>query len=76
MKQGRLPKTTAALILSLTPGRQVGDFVSVMIREELSNTTRIYQMGSPGYASAFSNSKCHTVTPERWFGIEYSEVTL
>jgi KUP system potassium uptake protein len=72
MKQGRLPKQPQHY--SLTPGRQVGDFRFVMIQEELSNTTRIDKWDRQVMQARLA-IKRHTVTPERWFGIEYSEVT-
>ncbi|MBO1139164.1 potassium transporter Kup [Enterococcus avium] len=72
MKQGRLPKQPQHY--SLTLGRQVGDFRFVMIQEELSNTTRIDKWDRQVMQARLA-IKRHTVTPERWFGIEYSEVT-
>jgi KUP system potassium uptake protein len=72
MKQGRLPKQPQHY--SLTPGRQVGDFRFVIINEELSNMTRIDKWDRQVMQARLA-IKRHTVTPERWFGIEYSEVT-
>lgn len=71
MKQGRLPKQPQHY--SLTPGRQVGDFQFIMIREELSNVTEIDKWDRQ-IMQARLGIKRHTVTPERWFGLEYSDV--
>lgn len=72
MKQGRLPKQPQHY--SLTPGRQVGDFRFVMIQEVLSNMTKLDKWDRQVMQARLA-IKHHTVTPERWFGIEYSEVT-
>lgn len=71
MKQGRLPKQPQHY--SLTPGRQVGDFRFVLIQEELSSTTEIAKWDRQIMQARLA-IKRYAVSPERWFGLEYSEV--
>ncbi|MGG5314693.1 KUP/HAK/KT family potassium transporter [Enterococcus sp. AZ072] len=71
MKQGRLPKQPQHY--SLTPGRQVGDFRFVLIQEELSSTTEVAKWDRQIMQARLA-IKRYAVSPERWFGLEYSEV--
>lgn len=70
MKDGRLAKQPQRY--SITPGREVGDFKFVLIEEVLSNNTELtYWERQVIGAKLFI--KRHTTTPEKWFGLEYSE---
>ncbi|MGM0214064.1 KUP/HAK/KT family potassium transporter [Enterococcus sp. AZ109] len=71
MKQGRLPMQPQHY--SLTPGRQVGDFRFVMIQEELSTMTEIAKWDRQVMQARLAIKRL-AVSPERWFGLEYSEV--
>lgn len=55
------------------PGRDVGDWSFVFVREELSSETAI-----SGFDKAIIQARIwlqkHTVTPARWFGLEYADV--
>lgn len=72
MKEGRLDKQPQHY--SLTPGRQVGDFRFVLIQEELSNVSNIPKWDRQIMQARLA-IKRYAVSPERWFGIEYSDVT-
>lgn len=72
MRQGRLDKQPQHY--SLTPGRQVGDFRFVLIQEELSTVTNIPKWDRQIMQARLA-IKRYAVSPERWFGIEYSDVT-
>lgn len=71
MKDGRLPKQPQRY--SLTPGRNVGDFQFVLIEEELSNATALSKWKKQIMQMKLF-IKRHTISPERWFGLEYSDV--
>lgn len=71
MKQGRLPKQPQKY--SLTPGRQVGDFQFIIIREELSKVTELKKWDRQIMQLKLAIKKI-TTSPENWFGLEYSEV--
>lgn len=71
MKDGRLPLQPQRY--SLTPGRNVGDFQFVMIEEELSNATSLSKWQKQVMQTKLF-IKRHTISPERWFGLEYSDV--
>lgn len=71
MKQGRLPKQPQKY--TLTPGREVGDFQFILIKEELSNVTEIDKWDRQIMQMKLA-IKRHTTTPENWFGLEYSDV--
>lgn len=71
MKDGRLPKQPQRY--SLTPGRNVGDFQFVLIEEELSNNTELDKWERQ-IMQAKLFIKRHTMSPENWFGLEYSDV--
>jgi KUP system potassium uptake protein len=71
MKEGRLPKQPQKY--SLTPGRQVGDFQFIIIREELSKVTELKKWDRQIMQLKLALKK-RTTSPENWFGLEYSEV--
>lgn len=71
MKDGRLPEQPQRY--SLTPGRIVGDFQFVLIEEELSNNTELDRWERQ-IMQAKLFIKRHTMSPENWFGLEYSDV--
>ncbi|KAF1300559.1 MULTISPECIES: KUP/HAK/KT family potassium transporter [Enterococcus] len=71
MKDGRLPKQPQRY--SLTPGREVGDFQFVLIQEELSNNT-VLDHWERQIMQAKLFIKSHAISPQKWFGLEYSEV--
>ncbi|MHC5246885.1 KUP/HAK/KT family potassium transporter [Enterococcus sp. LJL120] len=72
MAQGRLPMQPQKY--TITPGRIVGDFRFILITEELSNMTNI-DTWSRQIIQAKLFIKRHTMTPESWFGLVYSDVT-
>lgn len=71
MKDGRLPEQPQRY--SLTPGRIVGDSQFVLIEEELSNNTELDRWERQ-IMQAKLFIKRHTMSPENWFGLEYSDV--
>ena len=71
MASNRLPKQPQKY--SLTPGREVGDFRFVLIREELSNMTQLKRWERQILNARLMIKKV-TVAPERWFGLQYSDV--
>ncbi|MGG5357464.1 K+ uptake transporter [Enterococcus sp. DIV0213j] len=71
MKQGRLPKQPQRY--SLTPGREVGDFQFIVIDEVLSNLTALSKWDRQIIQARLA-IKHYATTPEKWFGLEYSEV--
>lgn len=71
MKDGRLPKQPQKY--SITPGREVGDFQFVLIQQELSNNTTLAKWPRQ-IMQAKLFIKSHTMSPEKWFGLEYSDV--
>jgi len=71
MKDGRLP--TQPQKYSLTPGRQVGDFKFIIIREELSKVTELKKWERHIMQLKLAIKK-RTTAPEHWFGLQFSEV--
>lgn len=71
MKEGRLPKQPQKY--SLTPNREVGDFQFILIQEELSNNI-VLDHWERQIMQAKLFIKSHTISPKKWFGLEYSEV--
>lgn len=71
MEEGRLPKQPQKY--SLTPGREVGDFQFIIIREELSKVTELKKWDRQIMQLKLAIKK-RTTSPENWFGLEYSEV--
>ena len=71
MDQKRLPEQPQKY--SLTPGRKVGDFRFVLIREELSNLTTLSRWQRQIMQTRLLIKK-FTVAPEKWFGLQYSDV--
>lgn len=71
MKDGRLPKQPQKY--SLTPGREVGDFKFVIIREELSRATELKNWERHVLQLKLAIKKI-TMDPEHWFGLGFSEV--
>lgn len=71
MKDGRLAEQPQRY--SLTPGRNVGDFQFILIEEELSNATALSKWKKQIMQMKLF-IKRHTISPERWFGLEYSDV--
>ncbi|MGX7199542.1 KUP/HAK/KT family potassium transporter [Enterococcus nangangensis] len=59
---------------SITPGRQVGDFAFVLIRQELSHNQVLTNWEKFMMTAKLSIKKI-TTTPARWFGLEFSQVT-
>lgn len=70
MKDGRLPKQPQRY--TITPGRKVGDFQFILIRESLSNNTELSRWDRQIMQMKLF-IKRHTTSPENWFGLEYSE---
>ncbi|MCD5001142.1 KUP/HAK/KT family potassium transporter [Enterococcus saccharolyticus] len=71
MADGRLPKQPQKY--SITPGREVGDFQFVLVDETLSNSTDLSKWDRQIMQTKLW-IKRHTVAPENWFGLEYSEI--
>ncbi|WP_430610301.1 KUP/HAK/KT family potassium transporter [Enterococcus sp. DIV0876] len=71
MKDGRLAEQPQRY--SLTPGRNVGDFQFILIEEELSNATALSKWKKQIMQMKLF-IKRHTISPECWFGLEYSDV--
>ena len=71
MEQGKLPKQPQKY--TIYPGREVGDFCFVLIKEELSrksdltNFERMIMQAKLGIKSI-------TTSPARWFGLQFSDV--
>ncbi|MGT2933002.1 KUP/HAK/KT family potassium transporter [Streptococcus catagoni] len=73
MESGRLPKQEQEY--SISPGRKVGDFRFVIIEERVSNARQLN--GFERFIMQTKASIKHfTATPSRWFGLQYSEVTV
>lgn len=72
MAEGRLPMQPQKY--TITPGRIVGDFRFILITEELSNMSNI-DSWSRQVMQAKLFIKRHTMSPESWFGLVYSDVT-
>ena len=60
---------------SITPNREVGDFRFVIVEEKLVNAQQL-----PSFERFVLQTKEHikriTATPIRWFGLQFSEVTI
>ncbi|MDO4670966.1 MAG: KUP/HAK/KT family potassium transporter [Aerococcus sp.] len=72
MEDGRLPKQPQRY--TSIPGREVGDFRFIFISEELSALTN-FSHWDREVMRAKQTIKRYTVTPESWFGLQFSEVT-
>lgn len=72
MADGRLPKQPQQY--TSTPGREVGDFRFIFIAEELSALTN-FSHWDREVMRAKQTIKRFTLTPESWFGLQFSEVT-
>ncbi|WP_251421600.1 MULTISPECIES: potassium transporter Kup [Lactococcus] len=70
---GRLPKQKQKY--TTMPGRNVGDFRFVVIEERVTNAQEL-----PSFdrfvLKAKAAIKRYTATPDRWFGLQFSEVSL
>lgn len=71
MEQGKLPKQPQKY--TIMPGREVGDFCFVLIREEISRVTNL-KNSERIIMQAKLAIKSITTSPARWFGLEYSDV--
>lgn len=71
MKEGRLPQQ--AQKYSIIPGRAVGDFQFVIIKEALSNNTELNKWDRQVMQAKLFIKK-YTMSPENWFGLEYSDI--
>lgn len=71
MKSGRIPQQPQKY--SITPGRNVGDFQFILIQKILSNNT-VLSKSQRQIMQAKLFIKRHTMSPENWFGLEYSDV--
>ncbi|MDO4680797.1 MAG: KUP/HAK/KT family potassium transporter [Aerococcus sp.] len=72
MADERLPKQPQRY--TSMPGREVGDFRFIFISEELSSLTN-FSHWDREIMRAKQTIKRFTVTPESWFGLQFSEVT-
>ena len=73
MDQGMLPKQPQKY--TITPGREVGDFMFVLIREELSRVTNLTNLERLVMQMKLGLKRI-TTSPAHWFGLEYSEVIM
>lgn len=71
MKSGRIPQQPQKY--SIIPGRNVGDFQFILIQKILSNNT-VLSKWQRQIMQAKLFIKRHTMSPENWFGLEYSDV--
>ncbi|RZI48674.1 KUP/HAK/KT family potassium transporter [Lactococcus kimchii] len=73
MESGRLPYQHQHY--SIMPGRKVGDFRFVIVEEKLMNARQM-----PGFERFVMQTKAQikkiTASPIRWFGLQFSEVTV
>ncbi len=72
MEEGKLPKQPQRY--SIIPNRQVGDFCFVLIREELSRVTALSWIDKLVMQAKLAIKKV-AVSPARWYGLEYTDVT-
>ena len=73
MESGRLPKQHQDY--SISPGRKVGDFRFVVIEEKLTNARQMN--GFDRFVlTTKATIKKFTSSPSRWFGLQFSEVTM
>ncbi|HFH9843890.1 TPA: KUP/HAK/KT family potassium transporter [Streptococcus suis] len=73
MKQGRIPKQKQ--LYSLQDEKEVGDFRFVIIEETMANSPELntfdrFILGMKAFI------KRYTASPARWFGLQFSEVTV
>ncbi|HFI0256662.1 TPA: KUP/HAK/KT family potassium transporter [Streptococcus suis] len=73
MKQGRIPKQKQ--VYSLQDEKQIGDFRFVVIEEMMANSPELngfdrFILGVKAFI------KRYTASPVRWFGLQFSEVTV
>lgn len=73
MEDGKLPKQPQRY--TITPGRQVGDFSFVIIRESLARVTQL-SLFDRLIMQAKLAIKHIAVSPAKWFGLEYSDVVV
>ncbi|MHC5269715.1 KUP/HAK/KT family potassium transporter [Enterococcus sp. LJL98] len=71
MENGRLDKQPQKY--SILPGREVGDFQFVLIHESLSNNSALNRWERQALLLKLAIKKW-TTSPEKWFGLEYSEI--
>jgi len=73
MAEGRLAQQQQAY--SITPGRMVGDFRFVIIEERLENATQLSRLDRFVIETKLA-IKRYATAPAKWFGLEFSEVTV
>jgi KUP system potassium uptake protein len=73
MASGRLASQEQTY--SVTPGRDVGDFRFVIIEEKLTNSSRLSRLDRWVLETKLAIKK-YATTPAKWFGLEFSEVTV
>lgn len=73
MESGRLPKQEQEY--TITPYCDVGDFRFVLIEERVSNARQLTNV-ERFIMQTKASIKHVTASPMRWFGLQYSEVTL
>lgn len=71
MAEGKLPKQPQKY--STIKNRNVGDFAFVLLQEELPRTSRLNHLDRWVLQMKLAIKKV-TVSPARWFGLEYSDV--
>lgn len=71
MEEDRLPKQPQKY--TIFPGREVGDFHFIFVREEISNVTELSKWDKAIMQAKFF-IKRYASSPASWFGLEYSEV--
>lgn len=71
MESGQLPKQPQQY--TITPGREVGDFAFVLIKEELTRVTSLSTLDTLVMQIKLGIKKI-AFDPARWFGLEYSDV--
>ena len=62
-------------IYSVSENREVGDFRFVMLNEELSHSAQISAWSKFIMQTKFAIRQI-TVTPAKWFGLQFSEVLV
>nr|WP_162615141.1 KUP/HAK/KT family potassium transporter [Vagococcus silagei] len=73
MSSGQLPKQPQKY--SIMPGREVGDFAFVLIKEELTRVTSLSALDTLVMQLKLGIKKL-AFDPAKWFGLEYSDVTF
>ncbi|WEG73758.1 KUP/HAK/KT family potassium transporter [Vagococcus intermedius] len=71
MEEGKLPKQPQKY--TIYPGREVGDFCFVLIKEELSRKSDLTNFERLIMQAKLS-IKSITTSPARWFGLQFSDV--